>query len=81
MIAGSEAHVCVLQSAMGLLQAGYDPFVVMDATSSRRRENHRAAVDRLRVAGVGLVTTEMVVFEWLRRGGTAEFRELLKLIR
>ncbi len=81
VIAGTEAHVCVLQTALGLKQAGYEPYLVVDAVSSRNATDKAAAVGRLRDAGVAAVTTEMVLFEWLARGDTAEFRDLLPLIK
>jgi nicotinamidase-related amidase len=81
VIAGIEAHVCVLQSALGFKQAGYEVAVVQDACSSRNPDNHRAAMERLRANGVDIVTTEMVVFEWLHCAGTPEFKELSKLIK
>jgi len=81
VLAGTEAHVCVLQSALSLLDAGYRPVVVSDAVSSRNAHDRDVAAQRLRDAGVGIVTTEMVIFEWLNRGDTAEFGELLPLIK
>jgi len=81
VLAGTEAHVCVLQSALSLLDAGYRPVVVSDAVSSRKAHDRDIALQRLRDAGVGLVTTEMVIFEWLERGDVPEFRELLPLIK
>lgn len=81
VVAGTEAHVCVLQSVLGLAEAGYETFVVLDAVASRKPEDKAAAIDRLRDAGVGGVTTEMVLFEWLARGDTEDFRALLPLIK
>jgi len=81
VVAGIEAHVCVLQTVMDLLSVGRDVFVVADATSSRAPENHQAALERMRADGARIVTTEMVVFEWLARAGTPEFKELSALIR
>ena len=81
ILTGTETHVCVLQTALGLLEAGFAVFLVADAASSRTPENRQAAIDRLRAAGVGIVTTEMVLFEWLHRAATDEFRTLLPLIR
>lgn len=81
VVAGMEAHVCVLQTALDLKERGYDVHVVADATSSRRPESHALAMDRLRLAGIPVVNTEMVVFEWLGQAGTAEFKELLALIK
>lgn len=81
VVAGIEAHVCVLQTTEDLLSAGLDVFVVADATSSRKRRNHEAALERLRAAGARIVTTEMVVFEWLGKAGTTTFKDLIPLIK
>lgn len=81
VIAGVEAHVCVLQTALGLKAAGYEPAVVADAVASRKAESRAVALDRLRQNGVEIVTTEMVLFEWLGRAGTPEFKALSELIR
>lgn len=81
VIAGIEAHICVLQSALGLKAAGYDVFVVGDACSSRDPANHRAAMERLTANGIHVVTVEMALFEWLHCAGTPEFKELSRLIK
>jgi len=81
VIVGIEAHVCVLQTAMQLLAEGREVFVVADATSSRTEANHALAMNRLAAAGAGIVAVEMVVFEWLQRAGTPEFKELSKLVK
>jgi nicotinamidase-related amidase len=81
IVAGIEAHVCVLQSCIDMAQAGCAVCVVADAVSSRRTESADLALDRMRMAGVQVVTTEMVVFELLEKAGTAEFRELSMLIK
>ena len=81
VIAGMEAHVCVMQTALGLKAAGYAPFVVADATGSRCPESQHAAIERLRAAGVPIATTEMVVFEWLECGDRPEFKDVLALIK
>lgn len=81
ILTGSEAHVCVLQSALGLLAEGFSVYVVSDAASSRTQANRDAGFARLAQAGVHLVSTEMVLFEWLGRGDTDDFRRLLPLIK
>ena len=81
VICGMEAHVCVLQSALSLLDAGYQVFLATDATSSRHAADRDAAFARFERAGGTLVTAEMVLFEWLERGDTPAFREVLKLIK
>lgn len=81
VIAGIESHVCVLQSALGFKQAGFSPVVVADACASRDPANYQAAMSRMAAAGVEIVTVEMVIFEWLHRAGTPEFKELSALIK
>lgn len=81
VIAGIESHICVLQTALGFLEAGFKPVVVADACASRDPANYQAAMARLAAAGVGIATVEMVIFEWLHRAGTSEFKELSALIK
>jgi nicotinamidase-related amidase len=81
VIAGCEAHVCVLQTALGLLARGYSVFVVADAVGSRRAESKAAAVARMQRHGVEVVTTEMVVFEWLKSAEHPRFKEVVGLIK
>ena len=68
ILAGCEAHVCVLQTALALLARGHPVAMVADAVGSRTSANHRAGLDRAARHGAEIVTTEMVLFEWL---GTA----------
>ncbi len=81
VVAGLEAHVCVLQTALGLMDNDFEPFVVADASASRRPDSEELAWARLRHAGVGLVSLEMALFEWLRVAGTADFKALIALIK
>jgi nicotinamidase-related amidase len=81
VIAGVEAHVCVLQSALEAVDRGYDAFVVADAVSSRSDRSVDFGLRRMERAGVALVTTEMVLFEWLGRAGSEAFKALFRLIR
>jgi len=81
IVAGTETHVCVLQTTLDLKAAGYQPCLVADATGTRHAIDHEAAIARLRAAGITIVTTEMVVFEWLERGDTEDFVALLPLIK
>lgn len=81
VLAGCEAHVCVLQTALDLLEDEFDVWVVTDACSSRTERNRDAAFDRLAAAGAELVSTEMVAFEWLRGADHPQFREVLALVR
>ncbi|MFK8083121.1 MAG: hydrolase [Granulosicoccus sp.] len=81
VLVGVEAHVCVLQTAESLVESGYDVFVVSDATASRTGESKAACITRLNASGASIVTSEMVVFEWLGKAGTPAFKELLPLIK
>ncbi len=81
VIIGIEAHVCVLQTALELHDEGYRCFVVADAVASRTPQNYVLALERLNASGCEIVTTEMVLFEWLRAAGTDEFKELSKLVK
>jgi nicotinamidase-related amidase len=81
VIAGCEAHVCLLQTALGLLEDDFEVWVVTDACGSRTERNRDAAFDRLAGAGAELVTTEMVGFEWLASAEHPRFRDFQALIR
>ena len=81
VVAGCEAHVCLLQTTLGLLGAGFAVWVVGDACGSRSAHDHAAAMARLTRAGAQIVSTEMVGFEWLRRADHAGFRHWQATIR
>lgn len=81
VIAGCEAHVCMMQTALSLLDAGYKVWVVADATGSRNEFDRDVALDRLSDSGARIVTLEMVVFEWLRDSRHPKFREVQALIK
>lgn len=81
VVAGCEAHVCLLQTALGLLENEFEVWVVTDACSSRTERNRDAAFDRLAAAGAELVTTEMVAFEWCASADNPRFKEMLALIK
>lgn len=78
VVTGTETHVCVLQSALQLQDAGFQVFVVADAVGSRTSSNKALALQRMRDAGCVVVTSEMVAFEWLHQSGTDEFRHISK---
>ncbi len=80
VISGIEAHVCVTQTALGLLAAGFEVFVVADACSSRHAADETAAMARLTANGVGVVTTEAVLFEWMGRADHPRFRDVLQTL-
>lgn len=78
IMAGTEAHVCVLQSVFQLLEEGYQVFVVDDAVSSRRPRDVELALARMQGAGAQIVSREMIAFEWLKCAGTELFKRISK---
>ena len=81
VIAGCEAHVCLMQTALGLRRAGLTVWVVAQACGSRSAADHALGMERLRTAGAGIVSVEMVAFEWLRSCEHDAFRRVLKLLK
>jgi isochorismate hydrolase len=81
VLVGMEAHVCVLQSAFDLAARDVAVFVVEDAICSRRLENYQNALDRLRQAGVQVVSAESVVFEWLGSASHPHYKTIQSLLR
>jgi nicotinamidase-related amidase len=81
VIAGCEAHVCLMQTALGLLRKGRQVWVVEPACGSRRPSDHRLAMQRLGSAGATLASPEMVLFEWLRKSDHPKFKSVLQLIK
>ncbi len=81
VIAGCEAHVCLLQTALGLRRAGKPLWVAAPACGSRERSDHALAMQRLRDAGAAVVASEMVVFEWLHDCRHPRFREVLERVK
>jgi len=81
VVAGWEAHVCVLQTVLALIEAGRRVFVVSDAVGSRRLESKEIALQRMARSGAEIVTMEMVVFEWLQTAGHPRFKEAIALMK
>jgi nicotinamidase-related amidase len=81
VLVGMETHVCVLQTCIDLLQAGYDLHVVSDAVCSRSAENHRTALEYMRDAGAVITCTETVLFQLLEKAGSDEFKVISKRIK
>ncbi|MFW2392479.1 MAG: hydrolase [Methyloceanibacter sp.] len=81
VIGGIEAHVCVTQTAMDLESQGFEAFVVADAVGSRSKASRKLALARMQKSGVDIVDLEMVLFEWMERAGTPEFKQLQALIK
>lgn len=76
VLAGIETHICLAQTALELASSGGNVFVVADAASSRRPLDAQIALQRLERSGLTVTTAEAVVFEWLRRAGTEEFKAI-----
>lgn len=81
VIAGMEAHICVTQTALGLMQKGKFVHIVSDAVCSRAKTNYKTALALLRDAGAVITSTETVLFQILQTAGTEEFKKISKLIK
>lgn len=80
-IIGMETHICVTQTALALAAVGMRVHVAADACCSRRDVDHATALDRMRAEGVTVTVAESLVYEWLERAGTDDFRAVLELVR
>ncbi len=81
ILTGMEAHVCVLQTCLGLLKGGMNVHVVQDAICSRTEENWRAGIELMRDAGAVITCTETVLFQLLKVAGTEEFKKISQRIK
>ncbi len=81
VVAGMESHVCVLQTVLDLLAAGYQTFVVVDAIAGRRDLDHQIALERMANSGATLTTAEAVLFEWCESASAPEFKQLSALVK
>jgi len=81
LVCGMETHVCVAQTVLDLLAAGWRIYVAVDACGSRSEVDHRTALGRMDSAGATLTTTEAALFEWCQIAGTAKFKKISQLVR
>jgi nicotinamidase-related amidase len=81
VVCGLEAHVCVLQTSLDLLAHGREVYVVADAVASRVQANRALALERLARARAQIVSTEMVLFEWLGDAADPAFKDISRLVR
>jgi len=81
IITGIETHVCVLQTVLDLLDAGYNPFVASDAVLSRNASDRLSAIEAMRDAGAVIYPTETISFLLLEKAGTPEFKQLSPLFK
>lgn len=80
-ICGLEAHICVFQTAIELKMAGFDVFVVADCVSARSKLSLERAWRRLELNNIAVIDSEMAIFEWLGKAGTAEFKRILPYLK
>lgn len=81
IICGIEAHVCVMQTVIDLIDLGYSPVVVADCISSRNPEDKRWAIERMRTVGAIIATGESILFELTRVAGSEEFKAISHLVK
>jgi nicotinamidase-related amidase len=81
IVVGMEAHVCVLQTCLDLIKAGFQIHLVADAVASRVKENRNIAIDILRQGGAVITSTEIVIFQWAYRANTENFRKILPVVK
>lgn len=81
LVVGTEAHVCVLQTALGLARAGLTPWLVADCIGSRRQGDLDLALQRWQQTGHQVLSSEMAMFEWLGSAEHPAFREVIALVK
>jgi nicotinamidase-related amidase len=81
MLCGIETHVCVMQTALDLAAAGFEPYVAVDAVGSRYAIDYEFALRRMEASGVILTTTEAAMFEWCRTADRPEFKKISALAK
>ncbi len=81
IITGVEAHICIYQTSMGALEAGFNVWVADDAVSSRAKRNYKSAIRLLLETGVSCAPSELILYQWLQRAGTLEFKALLPFLK
>jgi nicotinamidase-related amidase len=81
LVCGIETHVCVMQTALDLAAAGFEPYVAVDAVGARHAVDHETALRRMETSGIVLTTTETAMFEWCRAAGTPEFKQISALAK
>lgn len=81
ILTGVETHICVMQTCVSLLEKGYNVHVPRDAVDSRTLENFETGLDLMKSSGAVISSTETIIFQILKKAGTQEFREMLKLVK
>ena len=81
ILAGCETHICLMQTALGLKEKGYEIAVVAEACGSRRQSDKLLAIERMRQQGILILSVEMIIFEWLKTCKHSQFKNVLQLIK
>ena len=81
ILVGAETHICIYQTALGILQAGYHPWIVADAVSSREKKNAKLALARMQALGISVGPAEMIIYELLYKAGTPAFKAMLPYLK
>jgi nicotinamidase-related amidase len=81
IVTGVESHICVFQTCVSILERGYRVHVPQDAVDSRTDENWRVGLDLMKQAGAVITSTETVIYQILKKAGTKEFKQMLKVIK
>lgn len=81
IICGIEAHVCILQTVMDLIERGYHPVIIEDCVSSRKPSDRETAIKRMAREGVIITTYESILFELCEVAGTDQFKQISKLVK
>ena len=81
LLCGMESHICVMQTALGALNSGYIVHVASDAVSSRTEWNWKIGLDRMRTAGAIISSTEMMIYELMRKSDSAGFKQMLQYLK
>lgn len=81
ILAGAEAHICIYQTAVGALEAGYTVWVAADAVASRNKENADLALARMQTLGIAVGPAEMIIYQLLHKAGTPAFKAMLPYLK
>jgi nicotinamidase-related amidase len=81
LVCGIETHVCIMQTALDLVAAGFEPYVAVDAVGARYAIDHDTALRRMESAGVVMTTTEAAMFEWCATAEAPEFKQISALAK
>lgn len=81
VLTGIEAHICIMQTALDLVKAGYSVHVPYDAVASRQKRDWKYALLRFAHSGVVVTSLESVIYEWLQEAGTDQFRAVLPALK